>query len=113
MTTYYVSIHLSNNFRDTCFLRTAEEFEAAALSGAYDGEPFDVALDAPTPLDACELAFLIGNGDNDSRASDEIRRYREGGRRSLSVGDLVMVSTSGFGAENMRFGCAPVGFVQF
>jgi len=95
---FRVTIHLSNDFWDTCSIgRDIEQFDRAYRQGLYENFGFQFVVEAKDHKDAAEVAFAICNSSPEAlrgRASDYpkiVRQYRANDHRSLSVGDMVYV----------------------
>lgn len=119
MTRFAVTVHLSSHFRDTSCIRSVSDFDEAAASGAYDGAGSRFEVEAGSHVEAAEVAFAVCNSYPDEMHAggvylDVVKRYRNGGNRSLSVGDLVMVScVDSPSGDDGRYGCARAGFIRF
>lgn len=116
--TFTVTVHLSNDFRETCCFSTdLSRFQQAASDGIYDGLGFTFEAEAADHRAAAEVAFAVcnsypstwvadyaveGGGYYDISTEelngqaigyrDAVRAYRAAGNRSLSVGDIVTVT---------------------
>jgi hypothetical protein len=119
MARYHITVHLSTDFRRTGMFIAGDSFEKAALDGCYDGFGFDLRLEANSHEAAAEVAWAICNSyPSEMHCSpkylDDVARYRRGGNRSLSTGDLLMIenadSTNGLDG---RYGVASFGFERF
>lgn len=92
-----VSVYLSEDFRATCtgYVPTAPYREALKL-----------VVYADTDREACEVAFMVCNSaveelHCDRAYTDDVRRYRTAGNRSLSVGDVVEADGTLYAVEDV------------
>lgn len=119
MPTFNINVHLSNDFRRSCFFHGDDGYEKAAADGLYDGFGFSFKVEAKDHLSAAEMAYAICNSYPDElhcHADYEpvVAAYRAEGYRSLSVGDLVMVfSADGPHGQDGRYGVTRFGFERF
>jgi hypothetical protein len=119
---FHINAHLSNNFRRTCFFPNAEQFEAFAIEGVYDGYGFKLRLEAADHLAAAELVFAILNSYPEelhcpAEYAPIVAEYRKQKNRSLSVGDLLVIhrleTWSPSVTKDGRYGVASSGFIHF
>jgi hypothetical protein len=116
---YKATVHLSMDFRRTCFFIKDDGFEKAAADGVYDGDGFTFDVLADSHLEAAEVVFAVCNSSPgelhcEEAYFDRVQRYREKGNRSLSTGDIVMLRRLGSpDDEDGRYGVKSFGFERF
>jgi hypothetical protein len=130
MAQYKVTVHLSNDFRRTCMFMEGDGFEKAAADGVYGGHGFLFMVDYSPKLisyadaiggdhiGAANIAFeilnsYVGELHCEQKYEEVVNCYRNGKRRSLSVGDLLMIEKVGLDHNDGRYGVASCGFQRF
>jgi hypothetical protein len=129
MTIYRVTVHLSNDFNRSTnlaygFDSASDTFAQAAADGVYDLADMTFPVAASSHSHAAEIAWGICNSypatvaDGtffpaelfcDQSYADVVMRYRQASKRSLSIGDVVEVTT-GTHPEDGFYAAMRVGF---
>jgi len=113
---FQATVHLSNDLRRTCMFVGDDDAEKAALDGCYDGMGHRLYVWGDNVLEALNAVYAITNSypeelNCDQRYAYDVGLYRQAGKRSLSVGDMVVIRNVQMPSEeDGRYVVASVGF---